>query len=106
MDACNEAIKICRDMNWEMKSSVTLQRWHVLVRSNCGLFEHLRASRHEKTRLYPFLELNSSAKEALKNLCRSKIDNLSVEVLHDHIITSILPVLEKGPKITVLSFLS
>ena len=78
-----------------MKSAITLQRWHSLYRSKGGFFSHPRSSKSGKGKLHPFLELYSSAKDDLKMFCRSNINSLSVENVHDHIMNVILPDLAK-----------
>ena len=47
-DAWDEARKNCESMGWEPKSSVTLARWHVLFRSNGGLFDNPLSNRFDK----------------------------------------------------------
>ena len=85
-DVCTEAVNTCVEMKWEMKSALRLQCWYVLYRSKGGLFPNPRSSKTGAGKLHPFLEFYSSAKDALKFLCRSNINSLSVENLHDHII--------------------
>lgn len=71
---------------WEFKSFNTLQHWHVLFQKSGKLFNNSLSSKIGQQQLPPFLESNPSVCEAIKLFCRSHIDRLSVEVLHNHII--------------------
>ena len=82
-------------MGWEPKSAVTLARWHVLFRSNGGLFNNPLSNRFDKNRLPPFLDLNPSVRKDITEFCRLNVDRLSVELLHNHLISDILPGLAK-----------
>ena len=93
-------------MGWELISGWTLQRWHVLFCTNGGLFHNPLAYRARKPRLPPFLELNPSVRQAITSFCRSHVDSLSVELLHDHIHRVILPDLAKENKMDVSNILS
>ena len=104
-DVFDEAVNKCVEAKWEMKSATTLQRWHSLYHHKGGLFSHLISSKTGKGKFHPFLELHSSTKDALKMFCRSNINSLCVENVHDFIIKVILSGLTKTANTEVLIIL-